>query len=392
MANDKLMKAKSEKNGEFYTEYQTISNEMGYYRTQLRGKIIYCNCDDPAWSNFWKYFHNNFTSLGLKKLISTHYQEDSEPSYKMEYTGGDDFNIDAGKITEIVGNKVITDKQKEIYYTAGDFRSDACIRLLKEADIVITNPPFYLFREYVKQLIEYKKQFIILGNQNSSHDKDIFPLFKDNKIWYGASIHSGGVDFRMPDNYEKYSKNVFIKNGHHYINLAGIRWFTNLDVSYRHDGLWHKDGKFDDTQAHVYYEGNEEQFPKYYNYNGIDVDSANNIPIDYAGHMGVPITILDKFNPDELEIIGTGSDVEKTVIHKVKKPKNKEEKRKKGTTIVYEKKDGIVIWETPYTVAERKLGNGLRILGKDGNPSTSPFSRVIVRNKRPIKKSEDLGY
>lgn len=382
MANSKLKKAKAEKNGEFYTEYQTISNEMGHYRNQLKGKTIYCNCDDPSWSNFWKYFHNNFASLGLKKLISTHYQKDSEPSYKIEYTGGDDFNIDAGKITEIVGNKAIVNKQ-DVYYTAGDFRSIACIKLLQEADIVSTNPPFYLFREYVNQLIDYDKQFIIIGNQTASHDKDIFPLFKNNKIWYGASIHSGGVDFRIPDDYEEYSDNVFIKNGHHYINLSGIRWFTNLDVSCRHDGLWHKNGKFDNTQAHVYYEGNEDNYPQYYNFDGIDVKSANEIPIDYEGFMGVPITILDKFNPEELEILGTGSEVEKTMNHTVTEAKK---------TIAYVRKDGSIAWSTPYTVAERKLGNGLRIKGVDGHPDSSPFSRVIVRNLHPIKKFEDLGY
>ena len=372
--NKKMQNAKAVKNDEFFTEYSTISNEMGHYRSQLKDQIIYCNCDDPAWSNFWKYFHSNFASLGLKKLISTHYSKDSEPSYAMIYEGGDDFNVDAGTIIPIEGNGD---------YHAGDFRSDACLKLLAEATLVSTNPPFSLFREYVAQLVDHGKKFIILGNQNASHNKDIFPLFKENKIWYGASIHSGGIDFRMPDDYEEYSSNVFIRNGHHYINLAGIRWFTNMDVKYRHDGLWHKNGKFDNTQAHCYYEGNEDKYPHYYNFDGIDVDSANNIPIDYPGYMGVPVTILDKFNPEELEILGTGSDVEKTLTHTVL-----EEKK----TIGYIRPDGTVVWSTPYTVSERKLGNGLRIMDANSTPGTSPFSRVVVRNLHPIKKSDDLGY
>ena len=357
MANDKLMKAKEVKNDEFYTEYKTISDEIGHYRNQLKGKIIYCNCDDPSWSNFWKYFHNNFASLGIKKLVSTHFQKNSEPSYKIEYCGGDDFNIDAGKISEIVGNSAEVNG-KEVFYTAGDFRSEDCIKLLKEADVVCTNPPFSLFREYLNQLIEYNKQFIIIGNQNASHNKEIFPLFKENKIWYGASIHSGGVDFRMPDDLDSYSSNVFIKNGHHYINLAGIRWITNLDVKYRHEGLWHKNGQFDKTQAHTYYEGNEDKYLKYDNFDAIDIKSANEIPIDYEGMMGVPITILDRFNPEELELIGIGSG---SMAAKIGVKKN----YRGRTDIAYTLPDGT---------------------------HKCPFSRVIVRNLHPIKKTEDLGY
>ena len=214
--NEKLVKAKELKNDEFYTEYSTIANEIGHYRDKFKGKIVYCNCDDPSWSNFWKYFHNNFSSLGLKKLICTHYQKDSNPSYKIEYLGGNDFDMDDGIVSEIVSSTV-NRCGCEVFYSAGDFRSDDCISLLKEADIVVTNPPFSLFREYLAQLIEYDKKFIIIGNQNASHNKEIFPLFKENKVWYGASLHSGGVDFRMPDDLDSYSDNVFIKDdGHHY--------------------------------------------------------------------------------------------------------------------------------------------------------------------------------
>lgn len=340
--NNKLQKAKAEKNSEYYTEYSTISNEMGHYREQLKGQVVYCNCDDPAWSNFWKYFHSNFASLGLKKLISTHYQKDTEPSYAMIYEGGDDFNMDAGKIVEIHGNTAIVNG-KEVFYTAGDFRSDACLKYLDEATVVATNPPFFLFRIYIACLIEHDKKFLIIGNQNASTTKEIFPLIKDNKIWYGASIHSGGVDFRIPDDYEEYSKNVFIRDGHHYINLSGIRWFTNMDVKYRHDGLWHQNGKFDDTQAHCYYEGREDAYPKYDNYDAVEVGKTKDIPIDYSGVMGVPISWLDKYSPDEFVILGNED------------------------MLGIPKGRGYV--------------NGVR-----------KYARIFIRNLHPIKKANDLGY
>ena len=372
--NEKLMIAKEVKFDEFYTEYKTISDELSHYRKHLKGKVVYCNCDDPCSSNFWRYFHNNFASLGLKKLISTHFVKDSEPSYKIEYTGGDDFNMDAGVITLIYGD----DK-----YTAGDFRSNECIKLLECSDIVCTNPPFSLFGEYLSQLVEYNKNFIIIGSMDKANNKDIFPLIKDNKLWYGASIHSGGVDFRMPDDIEHYSENVFLKDGHHYINLAGIRWYTNLDIEYRHEGLWHKNGEFDKTIAHKYYEGNEDKYPEYFNFDGIDVNSASNIPIDYEGPMGVPISFLDKYNPDEFEILGTGSDIQKKMVHTVIENKK---------TIAYVREDGTIAWSTPYSVSERKLGNGLRVKNDKGLPGKSPFIRVIVKNKKPIKKSDDNGF
>lgn len=365
--NTKLMNAKIEKNGEYYTEYSTISDEMGHYRDQLKGQVVYCNCDDPAWSNFWKYFHSNFASLGLKKLISTHYQKNTEPSFAMIYEGGDDFNMDAGKIIEIYGNIDVVNG-KEVFYTAGDFRSKACLDFLDEATVVTTNPPFFLFREYLACLIEHEKKFIIIGDHKFSATKEIFPLFKENKVWYGASIHSGGVDFRMPDDYEEYSDNVFIRNGHHYINLAGIRWYTNLDVKYRHDGLWHKNGEFDNTQAHHYYEGNEDKYIHFDNFDAIDisVEKSNGkregtcdiIPIDYSGMMAVPITIFDKYNPDELELIGIPTGKSGASIGVKRNYRGR-------TDIAFTLRDGT---------------------------QKCPFSRIIVRNRNPIKKADDLGY
>lgn len=342
--NEKLHIAKEKRNSEYYTEYSTISNEISKIRSLFRGKSVYCNCDDPSWSNFWRYFHNNFASLGLTRLVSTHYQHGSEPSYALIYEGGDDFNMECGKVVTIYGND---------NYTAGDFRSNECLKYLDECDINVTNPPFDLFKEYMAILIEHGKDFLVLGNQNAVTYKEIFPLIKENKVWYGESIHSGGVDFRIPDDYDSYSKNVFMKNGHHYVNLAGIRWFTNLDVPRRHDGLWHINGKFDKTQAHCYYEGNEEKYPKYDNYDAINVNKTKEIPIDYDGVMGVPITFLDKFNPEEFEIIGTlvmGSAYKKT---KVINPYD---------------------YAIPYV-------NGKKV-----------YARILIRNRHPIPKEKDKGY
>lgn len=355
--NKKLQNAKVEKNGEYYTEYSTISNEIGNYRDQLKGQIVYCNCDDPAWSNFWKYFHSNFASLGLKKLISTHYQKDTEPSYAMIYEGGDDFNMDAGKIVEIRGN-IATVNGKEVFYTAGDFRSDACLKYLDEATVVATNPPFFLFREYLACLIAHGKKFLILGNQNASTTKDIFPLLRNNYVWYGASIHSGGIDFRIPDDYDSYSNNVFIRDGHHYINLAGIRWYTNMDVKYRHDGLWHKNGAFDNSQAHCYYEGNEHHYAKYEDYNAINVESTDEIPIDYDGVMGVPITWFDKYNPEEFELLETH--------------------------------EPCVDLNTVRLLGWKEYKSRQKIC--NGKLCQKRYHRFFIRNRNPIKKSDDLGY
>lgn len=345
MGNEKLKNARAEKNGEFYTEYSTVSNCISKMRSQFRGQIVYCNCDDPAWSNFWRYFHNNFASLGLKKLISTHYVKGAEPSYALIYEGGDDFNMEAGRLETIYGNGS---------YTAGDFRSDACIRYLEECTVVVTNPPFFLFREYVAQLIDSEKKFIILGNQNAVTYEEIFPLIKNNKLWYGGDIHSGGVDFRIPDDYDHYSSNVFMKDGHHYINLAGIRWFTNMDTPARHDGLWHRNGEFDQTQAHCYYEGHEDHYPHYDNYDAIEISKTKEIPIDYPGVMGVPITFLDYFNPMELALIGA------------------DEAEGAGFS------DGLFVQGSKH---KQCYVNGVK-----------KYKRLFVQNLHPISKADDKGY
>ena len=215
--NINLQAAKKAANDEFYTQMKDIEEELLHYRNHFVDKVVFCNCDDPKLSNFWRYFHRNFTDLKLKKLISTHYNKISEVSYKMEYMGGDDLNILDGNIVVLKEN--------------GDFRSDECIQLLCDSDIVVTNPPFSLFREYIQLLIKNKKKFLVLGNQNAITYKEIFPLIKNNELWLG--INNGSHEFLVPDNYDKGTIRLG-KNGHKYVKMGNIAWYTNLDVQKRH--------------------------------------------------------------------------------------------------------------------------------------------------------------
>ncbi len=282
--NTDLMTAKNAKKDEFYTDLSDIEKEMKYYRSYFKGKTVLCNCDDPEYSNFWKYFHLNFNFLGLKKLITTHY-DDSVPTYKMEYKGGNDDDTSVGTITKLEQN--------------GDFRSSECIELLKDADIVVTNPPFSLFREYLGQLISYDKQFIIIGNMNALTYKEVFPLFRDNKVWYGASITSGDRKFYVPDDYPLNASGCGIDdNGRRFIRVKGVRWFTNLDNNKRHEVL--------DLIEHY----SSDKYPTYDNYDAINVDKTLDIPVDYDGVMGVPISFMDKYCPEQFEIIGLDRYVE----------------------------------------------------------------------------------
>ena len=285
ISNKNLQKANKAKNDEFYTQLSDIEKELSHYKSHLKNKTIFCNCDDPKDSNFWRYFELKFDSLGLKKLVSTHFEK-KKPSYKLEIVR--DKN---GKRKKPVKTRL---KQN------GDFRSPECIEILKEIDIVITNPPFSLFREYVAQLIEYKKNFIIIGNQNAITYKEIFKLIKDNKIWLGKSIHSGDREFRVPTHYVIHSPSKRIDaNGNQYVRVNGVRWFTNLDYKERHE----------DLILYKKYSGHKKEYPKYDNYNAINVDKTKDIPIDYKWAMGVPITFMDKYNPDQFEILGNEYDL-----------------------------------------------------------------------------------
>lgn len=290
MANASLHAAKDAKNDEFYTRIEDINEEMNHYEDKFRDKIVFCNCDDPTWSNFWKYFHMNFEYLGLKKLIATHYEAGEVQTYKIEYTGGDDENFEAGVVTPLEQN--------------GDFRSDECIELLKEADIVATNPPFSLFREYVATLMAYNKNFIILGNINAITYKEIFPLIKDNKMWLGCRSLSKDMYFGVPDDRRKWlvenkkeGSAYKIIDGVVMGRLASACWYTNIDHSKRHEIL---------ETPYLYSKKGDlypDLYPKFDNYDGINVNKNTEIPMDYAGAMGVPITFVGIYNPEQFEII-----------------------------------------------------------------------------------------
>ncbi|MEX0999002.1 MAG: adenine-specific methyltransferase EcoRI family protein [Thermodesulfobacteriota bacterium] len=289
--NANLNKAAEAKKDEFYTQLVDIEKELRHYKDQFKDKVVFCNCDDPQESNFVKYFSMNFEHLGLKKLIATHYKEANlftqEAPYKLEYTGDKNNNRKPDPeefITEMIGT--------------GDFRSKECIELLKEADIVVTNPPFSLFREYVEQLMEYDKDFLILGNQNAIVYKEIFMFIKENRLWLGYD--NGGTKwFQVPDNYEiKTESRVKIEDGIKYISMGSIMWFTNLDTTKRHEELT------------LYKKYSPEEYPTYDNYDAIEVSRYTEIPMDYDGVMGVPITFLDKYNPDQFEIVGSNRGVD----------------------------------------------------------------------------------
>ncbi|MGM9871834.1 MAG: adenine-specific methyltransferase EcoRI family protein [Muribaculaceae bacterium] len=290
MANKNLNKAKEAKKDEFYTQLEDINNEVRHYREHFRGKTVLCNCDDPRVSNFFKYFAYNFEFLGLKKLIATCYKSKnvnlfsegkSEKAVYLIYEG--DKN----------GNHIPDDDEIEVLPLKGDgdFRSLECIEFLKEADIVVTNPPFSLFREYVAQLIEYDKKFLIIGHQNAITYKEIFPLIIDNKLWLGYGFKGGAGHF-----ISKYT-DVATAGNHKegMIRVSGVNWFTNLDIKKRHENLI------------LYKNYSSDVYPSYINYNAIEVSKTELIPIDYDGVMGVPITFMDKYNPEQFEIIGIGN-------------------------------------------------------------------------------------
>ena len=279
VSNSNLHKAKEAKNDEFYTQLADVTKELIHYKERFKNKTVLCNCNDSVESAFWQYFHLNFVELGLRKLIATSYSRDNF-ACKMIYTGGSDQDVELADKTVLKGD--------------GDFRSQECIELLKEADIVITNPPFSLFREYVAQLVEYGKKFIIIGNISAFTYKEIFPLLKDNKMWIGPSIHSGDRAFYVPDDYKLEAAGCGIdeKTNRKYIQVKGVRWFTNVDIKQCHKKLL------------LYKNFTPEEYPKYDNFDAINVNKTAEIPCDYDGIMGVPITFLDKYNPDQFEIIG----------------------------------------------------------------------------------------
>jgi hypothetical protein len=375
MAKRNLDKAKVAKKDEFYTQLADIENELRHYRQHFRGKTILCNCDDPYESNFFKYFANNFNAFGLKKLIATCYNgspvvgqelplfaideegKEKKVAYKVEITEVKDMNgdgrVDLADVRYLIQND---NNVLSILKENGDFRSRECIELLKEADIVVTNPPFSLFREYVAQLMKYEKKFIIIGNMNAITYKEIFPLIKNNQLWTGPSITSGDRKFWVPDDYELRAAGCGVdETGRKFIRVKGVRWFTNLDHKKRHEELI------------LYHTYSPEEYPKYDNYDAINVNATNDIPIDYDGAMGVPITFLDKYNPDQFEIItlgiGEGNFTPTKKYQKFRDPITKE--------YVSDKRDYLLYVRDPQG----------KYLTSEGYRLNKVYARIIIKKK-----------
>ena len=310
-SNSNLNKAGKAKNDEFYTQLVDIEKELKHYKKQFKNKVVYCNCDDPFESNFFKYFAANFNVLGLKKLMSTSYIPSpiaggQLPLFEIEGLkpdGKEPFKIEINEVKDFDNNGAVdlldvewllrNDKNVATPLTGnGDFRSEECVALLQQADVVVTNPPFSLFREYVAQLIEYDKKFLILGDQNAITYKETFGYIKDNKLWLGYD--NGGTKwFQVPDGYDIQTESrKKIENGTKYFSMGRIMWFTNLDTRKRHDELI------------LYKKYSPEEFPKYDDYDAVNVNKVSDIPKDYDGIMGVPITFVDKYNPQQFQIIG----------------------------------------------------------------------------------------
>ena len=328
--NQSLHSAKAAKQDEFYTQYVDIQKEVEAYlefdTDTFRNKIVYCNCDDPFESNFFKYFAANFNKLGLQRLITTSY--DGSPIAGAQLTFGeyDEGNgkrqkpkaiaVEIEEVKDVNGDGATGIEDVKVFLKqnphtrtrlagGGDFRSAECTELLKQADIVVTNPPFSLFREYVAQLVEHGKKFLIIGNMQAITYKEVFPLIKADKLWMGVTIHSGDREFRVPDHYPLNAAGWRVdENGVKYIRVKGVRWYTNLDHGRRHQNLPLMTMK-DNLRFSKHKEINgKAAYDRYDNFNAIEVPFTDAIPSDYDGMMGVPITFLDKYNPEQLEIVG----------------------------------------------------------------------------------------
>ena len=331
--NSGLIEAQRNKKDEFYTQISDVERELCHYRKHFKGKVVYCNCDDPYISAFFKYFTKNFEFLGIKKLITTCYKSqsvdifstsNSDRAIKLEYTGGASNSLptpdDIG-ITLLEGD--------------GDFRSEECMEILKEADIVVTNPPFSLFTDYVSQLDSFSKKFIIVGHQNAITYKDVFPLIKNNRIWLGYGFKGNAAHFIAP-HYQDIASASDHKEG--MIRVSGVVWYTNLDHNKRHEEI---------ILVQRYF-GNEAAYPRYDNYDAIEVSKSQNIPMDFDGVMGVPITFLTKHNPEQFEIVGAT------------------ESEGKGFS--------AGLWKNSSKLAQAAV-NGKRV-----------YKRLFIRNIHPVKK------
>ena len=333
--NADLNGAKNAKKDEFYTQLVDIENEVKHYRRHFRGATVLCNCDDPECSNFYFYFRDNFEFLGLKKLISTCYRNQ------------DWFQFSEGKDEKAVCC-IYTGKasppERRILEQGGSFRSEECLSFLKEADIVCTNPPFSKFRDYMELLFRYQKQFLIIGNVSAITSKEIFPHFKRNELWLGASIHSGDREFMIPDDYPLDAASSRIdEKGRKFIRVKGVRWFTNLDYKERHEDI------------PLYRRYTPEDFPKIVNYDAIFISKTEEIPCDYNREMGVPITFMDRYNPAQFEIVGSSLELaDMGVIRKL----------------------------------QGKAGGGPRFYIEENGELKRKFERIVIRRRRKDSRVE----
>ena len=379
MANKNLNAAKTAKKDEFYTQMTDIEKELQHYWKHFQGKVVLCNCDDPYESNFFKYFALRFNQLGLKKLICTCYNGspiqgnelcidfgdfESEPkkiAYKVEITEVKDMNGDGAVDLSDVRYLLQNDRNVLSTLKTGDFRDKECIDLLKQADIVVTNPPFSLFRDYIKQLMEYEKKFVVMGRMSALHYSEIFPLIVQNKLWCGFNFNFSAV-YKAPYSNTLEANRKFVKSkglnpDENYIKVPAICWYTNLDISKRHENM------------DLVCKYSPEEYPSYENYDAIDVAKVQDIPYDYEGIMGVPDTIMGQFNPDQFEIIGSNCSTEFC--------------KKLGVKPLGEN------WIKRYRAAGgtgHNTKNMVRIVYNDsqGKPKVA-YSRILIRNKRPQK-------
>ena len=386
--NDKMTEAKKAKNDEFYTQLVDIEKELKHYKEHFIGKTVFCNCDDPYESNFFKYFALNFNFLGLKKLIATSYDtspvaytqlsfvgdekiipNNNRKAYKIEITEVDDYNgdgaFDLSDVEYLLMNKKNT---LSLLSGDGDFRSEECIELLKEADIVVTNPPFSLFREYVAQLIEYDKKFIIIGNQNAITYKEIFPLIKNNQLFLGLTMNGSNRYFQVPDDYPLTEKTGKIVDGKKYAFVKSVVWFTNFNIYAFRDNVI------------PYREYCEADYPKYDNYDAIEVSKVTDIPKDYYGVMGVPITYLHKYSPEQFELIGllNSSNEELAGIKCLRKYTDFKEIRQ---DLTFTGSSGNKTNGNPVLKGKPKSGNYYVNIATD-EVVYSTYARILIRRKK----------
>lgn len=407
MANKNLTNAKRAKNDEFYTQYNDIQKEIEAYLefnpNVFRGKVVYCNCDDPFESNFFRYFVLNFNKIGLKQLITTSYKpspiantelvlqpslfpdyEDkvvrkpAEPKGRPKVTAN---KFIINEVRDIDGNgefnlKDIAQQLKANKHNEwtplkkdGDFRSPECIKLLEQSDIVVTNPPFSLFREYLKQLIDYRKKFVIISNMNAIPNKNVFPLIKDNKIWLGAGKNDGrNVWYQVPNSYKNFHKE---EDGKKYAFVAGTIWLTNLDHGRRHQPLPLM------TKTEVIKFGTKKPFEKYDNYNAIEVPLVKYIPSDYSGIMGVPISFLSKYSPDQFKIVGLTSGRDEFECTPSKRYLNPRQHNPNGTVTNGSKAN------TRATILLKNIPADIYYTADNANgPLRIAYARILIKHKK----------